>query len=173
MALTINWADHDKLTPREQYDQAGQIIDEAKAAAAARRARIAHDLMQQHGAQEAASILGISDKRVYQLAARYREAQPEICDHVPGRSVAGYDLLDEVVDRFGLSQGEAHDVIHAALQNLIDVDGEDQVVVARRPQRPELLKSNPHDLDVRYWLTVRAEAVDELREALAAQYADR
>ena len=171
MALTINWADHDNLGPREQYDQAGQIIDEAKAAAAARRARIAHDLMQQHGAQEAASILGISDKRVYQLATRYREAQPEICDNFPGRSIASYDLLDEVEEHYGLSRRDAHEAIHAILQQLIDIDGEDQVVIARRPQRPKLLKSNPHDLGVRYWLVVRAECVDEIREALAAQYA--
>ncbi|MFE2563095.1 hypothetical protein [Streptomyces mirabilis] len=172
MALIIDWTGQETLSPREQYDQAGQIIDEAKAAAAARRARIAHDLMQQHGAQDAASILGISDKRVYLLAARYREAQPEICDNHPGRSITGYDLLDEIEERYGLSRREAHEAIHAALQQLIDIDGEDQVVVARRPQRPELLKSNPHALDVRYWLVVRAESVDEIREALAAQYAD-
>lgn len=171
MGLHIDWTDHAKLTPREQYDAAGQIIDEAKAAAAARRARIAHDLMQQHGAQEAASILGITDKRIYQLAARYRDAQPEICDNFPGRAIAAYDLLDEVEERYGLGRRDAHEAIHAALQQLIDIDGEDEVVIARRPQRPELLKSNPHDVDVRYWLVVRAECVDEIREALAAQYA--
>lgn len=171
MALTINWADHDKLSPREQYDQAGQIIDEAKAAAATRRARIAHDLMQQHGAQKAASILGISDKRVYQLAARYREAQPVIASIIHGRSVHSYDLLDEVEEQYGLGRQEAHEAIHAALQQLVDIDGEDQVVIARTPIRPELLKDNPRDLDVYYWLTVRAESVDEIREALAAQFA--
>lgn len=171
MVLTIDWTGQEKLGPREQYDQAGQIIDEAKAAAAARRARIAHDLMQQNGAQEAARILGISDKRVYQLATRYREAQPEICDNFPGRSIASYDLLEEVCERYGLSRRDAHEAIHAMLQQLIDIDGADQVVIARRPQRPELLKSNPRDLDVRYWLVVRAECVDEIREALAAQFA--
>lgn len=171
MALTIDWSGQEKLSPREQYDQAGQIIDEAKAAAAARRARIAHDLMQQHGAQEAARILGISDKRIYQLATRYREAQPEICDNFPGRDIAGYDLLDEVQERYGLSRRDAHEAIHAMLEQLVDIDGEEQVVIARRPQRPELLKSNPHDLDVRYWLVVREESVDDIREALAAQYA--
>jgi hypothetical protein len=171
MALTIDWAQHDSLTPREQYDQAGQIIDEAKAAAAERRARIAHDLMQQHGAQEAAEVLGISDKRVYQLAARYREAQPVIASLIHGRTVNGYDLLDEVQEQYGLGRQEAHEAIHAALQQLLDIDGEDQVIIARTPIRPELLKDNPHDLDVYYWLTVRAESVDEIREALAAQYA--
>lgn len=171
MALTITWDDQADLSPAEQYDQAGRIIDEAKAAAAARRARIAHDLMQQHGAQEAATILGISDKRVYLLAARYRDTQPQIGDNFPGRSITDYDLLDEVQERYGLSRRDAHEAIHATLRQLIDIDGEDQVVIARRPQRPELLKSNPQDLDVRYWLVVRAECVDGIREALEAQHA--
>lgn len=171
-ALTIDWDAHAGLTPREQYDAAGTVIDDAKAAAAARRARIAHDLAQQHGAKAAAAILGITATRVYALADRYRAAQPVIADHVPGRSITGYDLLDEVEARYGLGRREAHEVIHAYLQQLIDADGEDQVVIARTPQRPELLKSNPGDVDVRYWLTVRVESVDEIREALAAQYPD-
>lgn len=171
MGLHIDWTDTDHLTPREQYDTAGTLIDEAKAAVAARRARIAYDLMQQHGAQETASILGISDKRVYQLAARYRDAQPVICDNSPGRSIATYDLLDEVEERYGLGHREAHEAIHALLEQLVSIDGEERVVIDRRPQRPELLKSNPSDLDVRYWLTVRAESVDDIRAALEAQYA--
>ncbi|MGH8917169.1 MAG: hypothetical protein ACRD0H_02315 [Actinomycetes bacterium] len=171
MALTINWAEHDGLTPREQYDRAIEIIDEAKAAAASRRARIAHDLFQEHGAAEAASILGISDKRVYQLAARYRAAQPEVYDNIPGRQISSYYLLDEITEKYGIDEREAHEAIHAALQQIVDIDGEDQVVIARRAARPELLKDNPRDLDVRYWLIVRAESVDEIREALAAQYA--
>jgi hypothetical protein len=170
-ALTIDWATHTALSPREQYDAAGNLIDEAKAATAGRRARIAHDLAQKHGAKEAARILGISATRVYALAERYRESQPVIADDFPGRSIARYDLLDEVEDRYGLSAREAHDAIHAALQQLIEIDGEDQVVIGRTPQRPELLKSNPGDVDVRFWLRVRDEAVDEIREALAAHYA--
>jgi hypothetical protein len=171
-ALTIDWSAHDELTPREQYDAAGTVIDEAKAAAAARRSRIAHDLAREHGAKEAAGILGISATRVYALAERYREAQPVIADDFPGRSIARYDLLDEVEDRYGLSSREAHEAIHAVLQQLFDIDGEDEVVVARAPQRPELLTLNEGDVDVRYWLTVRAESVDEIREALAVEYVE-
>lgn len=172
-ALAIDWTTHTDLTPREQYDAAGTVIDQAKAAAAARRARIAHDLAQEHGVKEAARILGISGARVYALADRYRESQPVIADNYPGRSIASYDLLDEVQERYGLSTREAHEAIHAHLKDLMDIDGAEQVVIARRPQRPELLKANPNDLDVRYWLTVREESVDEIREALAAQYPDR
>lgn len=171
-ALTIAWSAHDGLTPREQYDAAGDIIDEAKAAAAARRSRIAHDLAREHGAKEAAGILGITATRVYALAERYRDAQPVIADDFPGRSITRYDLLDEVEDQYGLSAREAHEAIHAILQQLFDIDGEDEVVIARTPQRPELLKSNPNDVDVRYWLTVRAESVDEIREALKIEHAD-
>ncbi|MFD8777570.1 hypothetical protein [Streptomyces sp. NPDC059916] len=171
MALAINWTEHDGLSPREQYDQAGQIIDEAKAAASRRRARIAHDLFQKRGAEQAASILGITDKRVYQLAARYRSVQDEVYDNIPGRQISSYGLLDEVTEQYGISEREAHEAIHAALEQLIDIGGEGQVVIARRAARPELLKSNPQDLDIRYWLIVRTESVDEIREALAAQYA--
>lgn len=172
-ALTIVWTTHDGLTAREQYDAAGTIIDAAKAAAAARRSRIAHDLAREHGAKEAASILGISATRVYALAERYRLAQPIIADNFPGRSIARYDLLDEVEEQYGLSAREAHEAIHAVLQQLFDIDGEDQVVIARTPQRPELLTMNEGNVDVRYWLTVRAESVDEIREALAVEYAGR
>ena len=171
-ALTIDWAAHDGLTPREQYDAAGTVIDDAKAAAAARRSRIAHDLAREHGAKEAAGILGISATRVYALAERYRDAQPVIADDFPGRSIARYDLLDEVEGRYGLSSRDAHEAIHAVLQQLFDIDGEDEVVIARTPQRPELLTSNEGGVDVRYWLTVRAESVDEIREALAAEYVE-
>ncbi|MFM9373219.1 hypothetical protein [Streptomyces sp. Da 82-17] len=168
--MTLDWTAHNHLAPREQYDQAGAIIDDAKAAAAARRARIAHDLALKHGAQEAATVLGISDKRVYQLAARYRDSQPEICDDITGRAISSYDLLDEVEEAHGLDRREAHEAIHAMLADLIADDGEDQVVIARRPQDPGLLKSNPRDRDVRYWLVVRQEYVDMIREALASVY---
>ncbi|MWA08802.1 hypothetical protein [Streptomyces sp. BA2] len=171
MALHIDWTEHDKLTPREAYDAAGGLIDEAKAAVAARRDRIAHDLVQEHGAEETATILGISRTRVYGLAARYRDAQPVIYDDFPGREIASYDLLTEVMEQYGISKREAHEAIHAYLAQLVDIDGEGQVVIAHHPARPKLLKDNPQDLDVRYWLTVRAESIDEIREALALHYA--
>lgn len=170
-ALTVDWDRHHNLTPREQYAAAAAIIDEAKSAAAARTARIAHDLLRQEGAKEAAQTLGISAARLYKLAARYRDSQPVIGDNHPGRSIATYDLLDEVEEQYGLGRREAHEAIHALLDSLIHDDGENEVIVAREPMHPELLKSNPHDRDVRYWLTIRSEAADQIREALAAQYA--
>ncbi|MFH9426029.1 hypothetical protein [Streptomyces sp. NPDC017529] len=168
MTLTINWDDHDGLSPRERYDAAGTLIDEAKALVAARRARIAHDLAQEHGAQEAAQILGISDKRVYELAARYRKSQPVIASNNPGRSITTYDLLDEVTEKYGMGRREAHEAIHATLEQLIDLDGRDAVVIDEQPMRPELLKANPHDVDVYYWITIREEAAETIREQLEA-----
>lgn len=167
MTLNINWAEHNSLTPREAYDAAGDVIDEAKAAAGARRARIAHDLAQEHGAQEAAQILGISDKRVYELAGRYRKSQPVIASINPGRSIATYDLLDEVMEKSGMDRRTAHESIHNLVDQLIDIDGQDAVVIDRQPMRPELLKANPHDVDIYYWITIREEAAAAIREQLA------
>nr|WSX25546.1 hypothetical protein OG690_38330 [Streptomyces tubercidicus] len=171
MALTIDWTEHDNRTPREQYDQAGAIIDEAKAAAAARRARIAHDLMQESGAQEAASLLGVSDKRIYQLATRYRQSQPVVASNNPGRLIYNYDLLDQVIEQTNMDKREAHDSIHALLDQLVEIDGEAAVVIHQEPVQPELLKSNPSDLDIYYWVTIRQEAADLILEQLAAQHA--
>lgn len=168
MALHIDWTEHNDLAPREQYDRAGDLIDEAKAAAAARRARIAHDLAQEQGAAAAAATLGISDKRVYQLAARYRDSQPVIASHIRGRGISPYDLLDDVMERTGMGRVEAHDSIHALLDQLVADDGEDAVIIHRVPIQPELLKRNPNQLDVYYWLTIRQETADLILEALAA-----
>ncbi|WP_282797359.1 hypothetical protein [Streptomyces sp. CC224B] len=170
MALSIDWSQHDQLPVRARYDAAGSLIDEAKAAVADRRARIAHDLAQQHGAEEAASILGISKTRVYGLAARYRDAQPRVCDHYPGRSISRYDLLDEVEDRCGLGTREAHEAIHAHLDQLIADDGEDEVIIARVPIRPELEAANPHDLDRRQWLVIRREYAETILEVLTIEH---
>lgn len=171
MALHIDWTEHDTLTPREAYDAAGKLIDEAKAAVAARRDRIAHDLQQEHGAEEAASILGISKTRVYALAARYRDAQPKICDNFPGRNIARSDVLDEVMEASGLGMREAHEALHAYLDQLSDLDGREQVVIDTVPIRPELETFNPNDLDRRRWLIVRREYVDLILEQLTAQHA--
>lgn len=70
--LTIDWSQYDNLGPRARYDAIGGLIDETKAAVAAKRAEIAADLVDRTGAQQAADTLGISATRIYQLAARHR-----------------------------------------------------------------------------------------------------
>jgi hypothetical protein len=85
----------------------------------------------------------------------------------PGRTIGNYDLLGEVMDTYDLDRQTAHDSIRAFLDQLTDIDGGD-TIIASTPVRPELLVSNPHDLDIDYWLTVSDETADAIREALAA-----
>ncbi|MFD1832392.1 hypothetical protein ACFSJS_22490 [Streptomyces desertarenae] len=92
----------------------------------------------------------------------------EIASNIPGRTIHPYPLLDEIAERHNLSDREAHEAIHAMLDQIADIDGD--VVLEQRPIRPELLESNPHDLDVYWWLTVSDETAQEIRDALAAQY---
>jgi len=44
-------------------------------------------------------------------------------------------------------------------------------VIAAEPMRPELLVSNPQDVDIDWWVTITDEAADTVREALAATHA--
>jgi hypothetical protein len=44
------------------------------------------------------------------------------------------------------------------------------VVISDVPSQPELLDSNPGDLDIRYWWIITHEAAQEIREAFAAVY---
>ncbi|MFI0900544.1 hypothetical protein [Streptomyces sp. NPDC020983] len=86
-----------------------------------------------------------------------------------GRAIHNYDLLDELQDRYGLTRRETHDAIH---QFLDDLDGlGDDVEVSRTPIEPGLLKHNPRDLDVYYWVEITDAAADSIREAFAATYA--
>lgn len=87
----------------------------------------------------------------------------------PGRAIGTYDLLAEITDTYGLDRREAHDGIHAFLDQIVDIDGDD-AIIASAPVRPELLVSNEHDLDIDYWLTVSDETADSIREAFAAAY---
>lgn len=95
----------------------------------------------------------------------------EIWNQNPGRAISNYDLLDETREKYGLETREAHDAIHAMLDGIIEAEG-DSVVLDRQPARPELLKNNPADVDVHYWLTISDETADAIREALAAVFAE-
>ncbi|MEU8760634.1 hypothetical protein [Streptomyces sp. NPDC048659] len=93
----------------------------------------------------------------------------EIFDNFPGRSFSNYDLLDEITKKHGLDRREAHDSINVFLAQIIAIDGDD-VVLKREAANPELLRDNPRDLDVRYWLTISDETADMIRESFAAVY---
>lgn len=92
----------------------------------------------------------------------------EIFEGRTGRSISTYDLLDEVMDTYGLDKTTAHEAVAAFLSGLTDDDP--TLVIERTPVRPELLKSNPQDLDIDHWLTVSDATVDHIRGALAASF---
>lgn len=106
------------------------------------------------------------------LPVDYAPRLTEIASHIPGRSVHDYDLLDDVMEVTGLGASEAHASIHAMLDDVIAIEGEDEVIRSKRPIRPELLTYNPGMVDVYWWLAVRQETADEIRDALAATYAE-
>jgi hypothetical protein len=85
----------------------------------------------------------------------------------PGRTVHSYDLLDEIQESTGLNRAEAHATIHAFLSQIADIDGEEAVILAQEPMRPELLENNHNDLDVYHWITISDDAADSIREACA------
>lgn len=91
-----------------------------------------------------------------------------IASNNPGRSIATYDLLDEITEQFSLNRRDAHESIHALLDQLVADD--DTVVLEQTPMRPELLKSNPADVDVDYWITISDDAADIIRESIAATH---
>ncbi|MFD3980742.1 hypothetical protein ACFWR6_19345 [Streptomyces griseus] len=92
----------------------------------------------------------------------------EIYQGMTGRGVSTYDLLDETMETYGLDKVSAHEAITAFLAGLADDDS--SVIIERTPVRPELLKSNPQDVDVDHWLTVSDETAEHIRGALAASF---
>lgn len=95
----------------------------------------------------------------------------DVSSLIPGRDIHTYDLLGEMQEKYNLDRRATHESIHAFLSQVIEIDGEDAVVLSSRPIRPELLDSNPRDLDVHYWLTISGSAAETIREAFAATYA--
>jgi len=95
----------------------------------------------------------------------------EIASNNRGRTIPPYELLDETTQTYGISRREAHDAIHAFVDQLIADDGQENVITSQRPIRPQLEKDNPYDRDRDQWLTLTPEATHTIRTALAATYA--
>lgn len=91
-----------------------------------------------------------------------------IASNIPGRAISSYDLLDELQEKYGLSRRQTHEEIHALLDQLADLG--DNPVVDERPMRPELLVSNPQDVDVYHWIEITDQAAQDIRESFAATY---
>lgn len=94
-----------------------------------------------------------------------------IASNIPGRAISSYDLLDELQERHGLTRRETHEGIHAYLDQLAGLG--DNPVVDQQPMRPELLTSNPQDVDVYYWITITDEAAQDIRDSFAATYGEQ
>jgi hypothetical protein len=90
----------------------------------------------------------------------------EIASQIHGRTIHPYDLLAEITDRHSLDDRTAHDAIHGYLDQLIQDDGEDAIILGRRPIKPELLEHNPLDRDIYWWLTITDEAAETIRTSI-------
>lgn len=90
----------------------------------------------------------------------------EIFCQTHGRALVGYDLLEQVQEACGMERREAHDSIHAMLDDLVQDDA--GVILDRVPVRPELEVANPHSLDRDTWLVVSDDTARTVLAALTA-----
>lgn len=93
----------------------------------------------------------------------------EIYAGFEGRAIEGYELLDEMIDRYALDRRDAHESIRTFLGQLAE---DENVILDRRPVRPALLTANPNDLDITYWETVSETTAEQIRDAFAAVYTE-
>ena len=119
-----------------------------------------HEEMRRHrpGARaRAAKTLALSPARLGQLYDRYKEKHMIAIPNV----LAQYDLLDEVEEHFDTRQG-AHDAIHTYLDQIIYIDGEDEVIMDRKP----LKNASGRVIGETLWVT--EETAEAIREAITA-----
>jgi len=100
-------------------------------------------------------------------------AENEIAENTCGRGLpATYPLLERMTERYGLGREEAHKQIHACLSQVVSLDGQDAVILSRRPINERRAEHNPNGaLDVHQWLTVNADAIGTIKDQFAAEYA--
>ncbi|MEU3603066.1 hypothetical protein ABZ714_30805 [Streptomyces sp. NPDC006798] len=91
---------------------------------------------------------------------------PEIYDNDPGRTFGNYDLLNDITTQYDIDRTQAHELIHAMLNGLVQDDP--NVILDRQPVHPGRLVSNPNDLDIRHWLIVSDDTEQTIRDAIAA-----
>lgn len=167
----------DFASPEDEYQG---LLARAKEAVTRRLDEIAYDMDRTYGSKRAAERLGVSQQLVIRRRNDHKRklmhqpaADNEIATYFPGRGVPGhYPLLERVMETHDMGASEAHEAIHAYLDQLIGLDGRDAVVLSERPIRPELAESNPGDVDVHYWLTIDAEAIAFIEDAIANAPAD-
>lgn len=160
----IDWDGIRSKGPAEAVRILGQLANLEDNPFTAERLRLVGETVREElarhrpGAQaRAAKTLNLSPALLGRLYTRYKEHfMIEIA------SVASnYDLLSEIEDRFDTRQG-AHEAIQVYLSQIIDIDGEDAVILDRKP----LKNASGRAIGETLWIT--PEAADTIREAIAA-----
>lgn len=160
----IDWDRIRALPPAQAVRILGQLANLESNPFTAERVRIVGQTVQDEiarhrpGAQaRAAKTLGLSPALLGRLYTRYKE---HFMIEIPS-VLARYDLLDEVEDHFD-TRAAAHEAIQTYLSQVIDIDGEDTVVVDRKP----LKNASGRTIGETLWVT--EEAADTIRDAIFA-----
>ncbi|WP_017602305.1 hypothetical protein [Nocardiopsis lucentensis] len=155
----IDWDALNALPAAAKMQALADIFDQVRSEIGAERGRMVHEAVAEHGTQKAAAeVLGMKTARLGQLYTQYKETHMIEIATV----VANYDLLNEVEDQFDSRQA-AHEAIQAYLSQVIDIDGEDEVIVDRKP----LKNASGRIIGETLWVT--PEAADAIRDAIMAQ----
>lgn len=177
--IHIDYTALDRLPAEARYREAGKAIEQARQAVSdtsAYRDRVVAEMVEEYGGRggqaAAAHRLDLYSAQINTHLKRHRERtmtadENEIYRYHRGAgSVARYPLLERVVERHDLDIEDAHAAILAALDQIIDLDGEDNVIESERPVHPGREHHNPTSLDRPRWVTVTPETVEAIEEAL-------
>lgn len=160
----IDWDGIRALPPAQALSVLGQLADLKDNPFTEARLRLVGATVREEiarhrpGAQaRAAKTLNVSPALLGRLYTRYKE---HFMIEIPS-VLARYDLLDEVEDHFD-TRAAAHEAIQTYLSQVIDIDGEDTVVVDRKP----LKNASGRTIGETLWVT--EEAADTIRDAIFA-----
>lgn len=160
----VDWDGIRSLPPADALSVLGQLANLENNPFTAERLRIVGETVRAElarhrpGAQaRAAKTLNVSPALLGRLYTKHKEIHMIEIASV----ISNYDLLNELEDRFD-SRQEAHDAIQVYLSQVIDIDGEDEVVMDRKP----LKNASGRAIGETLWVT--PEAADAIREAITA-----
>ncbi|MER7760692.1 hypothetical protein [Streptomyces sp. NPDC097619] len=91
-----------------------------------------------------------------------------ISTRAQGGTIHRYELLGRV-EELGLTSGAAHAAIHDRLDELVSVDGEEDVILARTPIHPTLETSNSPHGGRCHWLVVSDTTAKTILDAITAR----
>lgn len=160
----IDWNGIHALPPAQALSVLGQLADLKDNPFTEARLRLVGATVREEiarhrpGAQaRAAKTLNVSPALLGRIYNRYKE---NFMIEIPN-VISNYDLLDEVEDAFDTRQA-AHDAIQTYLGQIIDIDGEDEVVLDRKP----LKNGSGRVIGETLWVT--EETANAIRDAIHA-----